>query len=111
MHVRECQWCHREFQSVRRDARFCSQRCRTANSRWVAELSGRGALPVVLMRDGSSAPVDHPITESEIAEQVIYVRAAASALSAAALTADARYAPLCRRLADGLLAVLGEVGL
>ena len=38
-HAQVCAYCHSDFQSVRRDARFCSDRCRKALKRTTPRIS------------------------------------------------------------------------
>ena len=102
-----CEWCQKPFMARRKDARFCSDRCRKR----------AGKLRQAETRvDGIDQTERHPrvikgTTTGEILEAIVTMKAIQATLSGAAMTASPGYRPLCRRLSEKIKTMLECEGL
>lgn len=102
-----CEWCHDEFLAHRRDARYCSDRCRKSATRFrERKLKAMGYDP--------NPPVfyaDEGVKQDEIIEAIVNLKAALATFSAGSKKAAPGYRPLCNRLSASIKTVLEREGL
>lgn len=97
-----CIMCGREFTARRSTARFCGATCRSAWNRMHVGPSAPRPTP---------APAAQTPGEREVAELVKRASGIVAGFSAAAAGGVPALRPMCRRLADGMGAVLDAEGL